>query len=227
MIENLYQNRALLELIAGKNRGSVIAALLDDADLIESAYKSAIDSAGSADEEFAKQQQSIEGHVNQLKNTWQTMWNDSLNSNAVKFFVDLAKAIVKVVDVAGILPTIFTTISGITLWKNRDMLKMNFKEAFGGAVEAEKMANAAMRVQNVMQSGQASVVAYANAVKVLTAEQQAQVLTEQGLTQSQVAAALAKNQVAEADTLAAAAANAARVAKTGLAEAEIAEAFAA
>ena len=227
MIENLYQNRALLDLIAGKNRGSVIAALLDDADLIESAYKSAIDSAGSADEEFAKQQQSIEGHVNQLKNTWQTMWNDSLNSNAVKFFVDLAKAIVKVVDVAGILPTIFTTISGITLWKNRDMLKMNFKEAFGGAVEAEKMANAAMRVQNVMQSGQASVVAYANAVKVLTAEQQAQVLTEQGLTQSQVAAALAKNQVAEADTLAAAAANAARVAKTGLAEAEIAEAFAA
>lgn len=218
---------ALLELIAGKNRGSVIAALLDDSDLIESAYKSAIDSAGSADEEFAKQQQSIEGHVNQLKNTWQTMWNDSLNSSAINFFVDLAKAIVKVVDVAGILPTIFTTISGITLWRNRDMLKMNFKEAFGGAVEAEKMANAAMRVQNVMQSGQASVVAYANAVKVLTAEQQAQVLTEQGLTQSQVAAALAKNQVAEADTLAAAAANAARVAKTGLAEAEIAEAFAA
>ena len=110
MIENLYHFRALLDLIAGKNRGSVIAALLDDADLIESAYKSAIDSAGSADEEFAKQQQSIEGHVNQLKNTWQTMWNDSLNSNAVKFFVDLAKAIVKVVDVAGILPTIFTTL---------------------------------------------------------------------------------------------------------------------
>lgn len=218
---------ALLDLIAGKNRGSVIAALLDDSDLIESAYKSAIDSAGSADEEFAKQQKSIEGHVNQLKNTWQTMWNDSLNSNAVKFFVDLAKAIVKVVDVAGILPTIFTTISGITLWKNRDMLKMNFKEALGGSVEADKMANAITRVQNVMQSGQASVVAYANAVKVLSAEQQAQVLTEQGLTQAQVAAALAKNQVAEADTVAAAAANAAKVAKLGLEEAEISEAFAA
>lgn len=218
---------ALLELIAGKNRGSVIAALLDDSDLIESAYKSAMDSAGSADEEFAKQQQSIEGHVNQLKNTWQTMWNDSLNSNAINFFVDLAKAIVKVVDVAGILPTIFTTISGITLWRNRDMLKMNFKEALGGSVEADKMANAVTRVQNVMQSGQASVIAYANAVKVLSAEQQAQVLTEQGLTQAQVASALAKNQVAEADTVAAAAANAAKVAKLGLEEAEISEAFAA
>lgn len=217
----------MLELIAGKNRGSVVAALLDDADLIESAYKSAVDSTGSADEEFAKQQQSIEGHVNQLKNTWQTMWNDSLNSGVIKFFVDLAQAIVKVVDVAGILPTIFTTLSGITLWKNRDMLKMNFKEAFGGAVEAEKMANAVTRVQNVMQSGQASISAYAAAVRVLTAEQQAQVLTEQGLTEAQVAAALAKNQIAEADTLAAAAANAARIAKTGLTEAEIAEAFAA
>ena len=217
----------MLELIAGKNRGSVIAALLDDADLIESAYKSAVDSAGSADEEFAKQQQSIEGHVNQLKNTWQTMWNDSLNSGVIKFFVDLAQAIVKVVDVAGILPTIFTTLSGITLWKNKDLLKTNFKEALGGSVEAEKMANAVTRVQNVMQSGQASVVAYANAVKVLSAEQQAQVLTEQGLTEAQVAAALAKNQIAEADTVAAAAANAARVAKLGLQEAEIAEAFAA
>ena len=55
--------------------------------------------------ENAKWLDSIEGKTTTLKNSMQTLWNDTLSSSTIKFFLDLANAIVKVADAFGLLPT--------------------------------------------------------------------------------------------------------------------------
>lgn len=52
---------ALIELIAGKNRSSVAASILSNPELLQESYETALDSAGSAQEELDKYLDSIEG----------------------------------------------------------------------------------------------------------------------------------------------------------------------
>lgn len=52
---------ALIELIAGKNRSSVAASILSNPELLQESYETALDSAGSAQEELNKYLDSIEG----------------------------------------------------------------------------------------------------------------------------------------------------------------------
>ncbi len=96
---------ALLELLAGKNRSNAMASLLGNLDDLEGAYESAMEAQGSAEAENEKYMNSIQGKIDQFNNAIQTMWKNAINSEAVKFFVDVAKAIVTIVDKLGLLET--------------------------------------------------------------------------------------------------------------------------
>lgn len=96
---------ALLELLAGKNRSNAMAALLGNLEDLEGAYEDAMAAQGSAEAENEKYMNSIQGKIDQFTNAVQTMWKNALNSNAVKFFVDVGKAIVTIVDKIGLLET--------------------------------------------------------------------------------------------------------------------------
>lgn len=92
---------ATLELIAGKNRSNVASALLTNTKDLKDAYEAASNAEGSAAKELNTYLSSIEGRVSQFNNAVQAMWNDTLNSDVVKFFVDLGTKLVKLVDAVG------------------------------------------------------------------------------------------------------------------------------
>lgn len=103
---------ALLEILAGKQRSSVVAALLNDADLLEQVYNSAMNSAGSATHELDVYLSSIQGHLDKFTNAVQTMWMNAINSDAVKFFVDCGTAVMNFIDKVGLLNTALVALVG-------------------------------------------------------------------------------------------------------------------
>lgn len=94
---------ALLELVAGKTRGSVVAALFQNGDVLEKAYKSASDASGSAMRELENHLDSIQGRIDLFTNSLQTMWMNFINADVVKFIVDIGTGLIKLVDKVGVL----------------------------------------------------------------------------------------------------------------------------
>lgn len=101
---------ALLEIIAGKTRSNTAAAILSNQTDLEKAYVQALQAEGSALEENEKYLDSIQGRIDLFNNAVQTMWNNTLDSDVVKWFVNLGTEIVKVVDKLGLIPSVLAAI---------------------------------------------------------------------------------------------------------------------
>lgn len=105
------RGQALLEVLAGKNRSNVAASILQSPELLTSVYEETMkNSQGSVEKELESQLQSIETHLNQLKNAWDKLWVNENNREVINFFLDLAKGILEVVDNIGVLNTAFIGI---------------------------------------------------------------------------------------------------------------------
>ena len=74
----------------------------------------ASDSAGSAIKENEKYLESIEGHITQMKSSFEELSSNLINSEFVKFIVDAARVLMEVLN--GIAETLgsFGTIIGAT-----------------------------------------------------------------------------------------------------------------
>ena len=96
---------AVLEKIAGKNRASTVAGLLENYKQIEKVIDSAEQAEGSALKENQRYMESIQGHLDQLSNKWQELWSNTANRKVINWFIDLAKCILDVVDNVGLLQT--------------------------------------------------------------------------------------------------------------------------
>ena len=120
------QKAATGELLAGKNRSNALYAILQNAKDLKDVYESAMDAEGSAMEENERFMQSIDGHLQQLSNTWQKVWVDTINSDLIKGIIDLGNNILKIVDDLGgldsILLSIGTTIGLLNLEKISAMI---------------------------------------------------------------------------------------------------------
>ena len=103
----------LLESVAGKVRANIAASIFQNPELLKEAYKSSQEAENSAMEENEKYMNSINGHIAQLQNAYQQLWANSMNRDTVNYFIDLGKAILKVVDDVGLLGTAFVAITGI------------------------------------------------------------------------------------------------------------------
>ena len=112
----------LLETIAGKNRANIAASILQNGDMLRSVYEDAQNSEGSAEKELNSYLDSIDGKMAQLENRAQEFWFKVIDSETIKNGIDLLSALLKgatdFVDTIGLLPTIFTTISGYLGLKN-------------------------------------------------------------------------------------------------------------
>lgn len=112
----------LLETIAGKNRANIAASILQNGDMLRSVYEDAQNSDGSAEKELNSYLDSIDGKMAQLENRAQEFWFKVIDSETIKNGIDLLSALLKgatdFVDTIGLLPTIFTTISGYLGSKN-------------------------------------------------------------------------------------------------------------
>ena len=113
------QDRAgLLELIAGKTRSNTAAAILSNTKDLEAAYQSAMEAEGSAYRENEKYLESIQGHIDLFNNAVQTMWQNTLDSDAIKWFVHLGKALVELIDKFGLIKSLVVGIGTYLITKH-------------------------------------------------------------------------------------------------------------
>lgn len=107
------RQNALLEMMAGKNRSNILASVLQSPEVLEEAYAYALDSEGSAMRENEAYLESIEAHLAQLKNAWDSLWINENNREVITFFLDLAKSVLEAVNNFGVLNTLLVGGGGI------------------------------------------------------------------------------------------------------------------
>ena len=123
---------AILELMAGKNRANTLSAILSNMTDLENAYQSAMDAEGSALRENETYLDSIQGRIDLFNNSVQTMWMNFVNSDVVKFVVDVGTGLMGLVDNIGVLQTALLGIVGyLTLIKKQNLYQV-FSGLFGG-----------------------------------------------------------------------------------------------
>ena len=100
---NDIQRASALELMGGKRQANVLSALIQNFDTVESAIEASANSAGSALKENERYLDSIQGKIDQFNNALQAMWSNALDSDVVKWFVNLGTELIKIVDKIGLL----------------------------------------------------------------------------------------------------------------------------
>lgn len=109
----------LLETLFGKNRGNQGAAVLQafQSGQVQKALEATLNAEGSAMQEQERWMESLEAKTQQFDAAVQTLSNDLLNSNILKWFVDLGTTGVQSIDglINALTPlgTLFTATSGI------------------------------------------------------------------------------------------------------------------
>lgn len=112
----------ILEQIAGKNRASTVAGLLENYELIDEVIQSAENADGSALRENEAYLDSIDGKIDQLTNSVQRFWSVALETDTVKtvlsFLTDLLNKITDLVDLLGTVPSIGGIVGTIVGLRN-------------------------------------------------------------------------------------------------------------
>lgn len=122
------EQASLLEALAGKRQGNALSAALNNIGMIEEAYKTAENSAGSALREQEKYEKGIQYSLNRLSASFQEFSNHIFNSDTLKGIVDFGNSFVNVLDSITekglILPTIFGGVGITAFIKNLDYRKV-------------------------------------------------------------------------------------------------------
>lgn len=107
----------LLEIIAGKQRGNSISALLTNMAQANNALETSLKSAGSAYEEQSRWMESLEAKTAQFESAFQSLSNTILDGDLLKGIVDFGTNTIStldsIIDKFGTLSTISTIGAGI------------------------------------------------------------------------------------------------------------------
>ena len=201
---------AALELMAGKNRANTLAAILNNMEDLSGAYESAMDANGSASRELDTYMNSIQGKIDQFNNALQTLWNNTLNSDIIKGFVDAARGALEFVDAVGVIPTAlagvlfyFTAIkknNPVTFFKDMSANMHNYGLALKQiqSIQSLNGANGTSMMDTTTFNDQ-HIKAYGLAVQGLTQKQQVAALATAGLSKEQIAQAIGVRDLTDAN----------------------------
>lgn len=206
---------ALLEIIAGKRAGSTVAGILQNGDILENSYKDALDANGSAQKELGIYMDSIQGKLKQLSNSTQTMWAHFMDSDVLKFFIDVANVVVKLTDKIGLLNVAFATFMAKTAFKSESFGVLNW-------VNKKKLQNAS--IPSTVTTDAAAQDADTVATERNTAATNANTQASQMNAQASNASAAADNAEAQASAVSATADNTEAAASNAAATADATEA---
>lgn len=125
------EQAGLLEALAGKRQGNALSAALNNISMIEEAYKTAEDSAGSALKEQEVYEQGIEYSLKRLEAVFQTFANHILDSKVVKGIIDFGSSTIEVIDKVtsklGLLGTIGLGVGLFTGVKNTGKCRISVR----------------------------------------------------------------------------------------------------
>lgn len=166
---------------------------------VEDAIVTSQNAEGSAMRENEKYLNSIDGKTQALTRSTQQYWNELINSDVIKFFLDLGRGIM---DVVNLSPKIATLVASVTAFSA--VTKSNPLTLFQGFKDQISLYSNAKNSLNSIQGlgitdETVRTEAYAAAVKNLTYEKQALLLTSQGLNNEQIRDVLIQNNASEAD----------------------------
>ena len=105
----------LLEIVAGKQRGNQVAALIQSFESGQSqkALETAIGSTNSALNEQERYMKSIKYSADRMKASFQELSNNTINSSWVKGFYDLSNVLISIIDKIGIFNIALIALVGI------------------------------------------------------------------------------------------------------------------
>ena len=119
---------AALERLAGKNRASTVAGLIENYETIGKVIEAAEQADNSALEENEKFLESIDGRVQKLQNRMQEFWATVIDTDTVKtgisLLTDLVSGATALVDKLGTLPTALGALGAALSVKNVGGRKM-------------------------------------------------------------------------------------------------------
>ena len=121
----------ITETIAGKYQAQNAAAILNNFETALKATETALNSEGSAAAENAKVMESITGKLNNLKSEFEELSNKLINSELIKFVVDLGTALLKFAnsDVGQFIIKTTLLVGGIALLhKGFTVLSLKIKQ---------------------------------------------------------------------------------------------------
>lgn len=131
------QANLLLETIAGKNRASIAASLLQSPEMLKEAYAEAVDAEGSAAIENEKYMNSVEGHLVKLKNAWEELWANVSTREFVNGVIDLGTGLLEIVNHLGIIRSTLIALGALDIVKWMFMGSSGKKSSlFGGLVNS-------------------------------------------------------------------------------------------
>lgn len=99
-----------LELMGGKRQANILSSIITNFQTVEDVIQTSSNAAGSALAENQKYMDSIQGKLDILTNSWQTMWNNALNSDFLKFIIEALTFVVNLIDEVGGLNVAVTAL---------------------------------------------------------------------------------------------------------------------
>ena len=148
------QANLLLETIAGKNRASIAASILQSPDMLKEAYAEATDAEGSAAIENEKYMDSIEGHLVKLKNAWEELWANVSTREFVNGVIDLGTGILQIVNNLGLVKSALLAIGALDIIKwmtsNSDGKKGSL---FNGFINSLRQFNTKGGIKGLLSGG--------------------------------------------------------------------------
>ena len=116
------QHADILEKIAGKRGGQVIAGILNDFSEVERALQNMDEAAGSAESEMGIIRESLDFKVNALKQTWIGVLQDLVDKGTLGDIIDgltnISEVIADIVSNAGLLKTAIAGIVAVSSFKS-------------------------------------------------------------------------------------------------------------
>lgn len=121
--EGLVNQAELFEILSslgGKLRTNQLISLVQNYDMFLEMLDKTKESAGSADKEIGIMLDTWEAKTNILKNTWTEFISKTVDSEVIKFFLDMATALVKFADNAGLAA--MAAAGFVTIFKGKEIV---------------------------------------------------------------------------------------------------------
>ena len=122
------EQAGLLEALAGKRQGQIIAATINNFEAAEKALVNMSNSAGSADDEMSVIMDSLDYKINRLSETGVSVSQNLFQRDDMKSVIDALTSVMEVIDAAtskiGLLGTIGVGAGLFAGWKNVGSPKM-------------------------------------------------------------------------------------------------------
>lgn len=186
------ERAAALELMGGKRQANILSSLITNFDTVEDVIETSMNSSGSAIKENEKYLDSIQGKLDQFQNSLQAFWNNMLDSRVIKGVIDFGIQMIKILDtIPGKITAVVVALAGFAKFKGINFFNLgpemtqNIKAYSQAITQLSALKSMKLDIGAAGQWDTTAVQAYANAVKGLSAAEQAEMLTKQGLNREQ------------------------------------------